>query len=142
MSLVRWNPVFSRMLAQWPEQWDDEVLSWQGAGLGTGLEVYETDTESVVRANVAGVKEEDIDLTFEKGVLLITAEREDEKEDEKRTHYARTSWEYSYKVAVPGMIDHNLDPEAELKDGVLTIRFQKSKASQPKKLKIGAGRPE
>ncbi len=138
MSLIRWSPAFSRMLAQWPDQWDDEMMSWSSPAQGTGLEVYETETEVVVKANVAGVKEDQVDLTFEKGVLLITAENEEESEEDKRVHYARTSWEYSYKVAVPGMLDHNAEPSAELKNGVLTIRFAKSKASQPKKLKISA----
>lgn len=142
MALMRWSPMVSRMLSQWPDQWDDDFFSLSANSLGTGLEVYETEKEVVIKANVAGVKEDQIDLTFEKGVLLITAENEEEKADEQRTHYAKNSWEYSYKVAVPGILDQSAEPQAELVSGVLTVRFAKSKASQPQKLKITAGKGE
>lgn len=141
MSIVRWNPLVSRMLAQWPDQWDEDIFPLS-MPTNNGLEVYETEKEVVVKANVAGVKEDQIDLTFEKGILLITAENEEEKTDEQRTHYSKNSWEYSYKVSVPGLLDHNEEPNAELKGGVLTVRFAKSKASLPKKLKVSSALEE
>jgi HSP20 family molecular chaperone IbpA len=41
-------------------------------------------------------------------------------------------------VAVPGKIDLNKEPTAEVKDGVLTVTFEKSEVSKPKKLKVTA----
>lgn len=52
-------------------------------------------------------------------------------------HYTRSSWSYSYKIAVPGMIDYSLEPKLDLDEGILTTTFKKSKASKPKKLKVG-----
>ncbi len=135
MALVRWNPLFSRLLSDWPEAWGDEMAPLTTSA-GSGLEVYEDETEVVVKANVAGVPEKDIDITFEKGMLKISAQATKEEGDEKRTHYARSSWDYNYTVAVPGMIDLNAEPKAEVADGVVTISFAKSKASLPKKVTV------
>lgn len=133
MAIVRWTPL-SRMLSQWPDYWDEDTMpSISGS---RDLDVYETEDEVVVRANVAGVADNDIDLTFEKGVLLIQAERTEEEEDKKKKHYSKSSWSYSYKVAVPGMIDFSKEPEANIEDGVVTVTFKKSEGAKPKKLAI------
>ena len=134
MSLVRWSPL-SSMLNQWPDLWDDDVFPTNSGG-HNNLDVYETEAEVVVKANVAGVKEEDIDVTFEKGVLWIKASRTQEEGEEDKKHYSKSSWSYSYKVGVPGTIDHAKEPKAEIEDGVVTIVFAKAESSKPKKLQI------
>lgn len=121
------------MLSQWPDLWDDDFFSNAG---GRDLDVYETEDEVVVKANVAGVSEEEIDITFEKGVLWIKADKTEEEEDKKKKHYSKSSWSYSYKVAVPGTIDYNKEPKAEVENGVVTIEFTKAESSKPKKLTV------
>lgn len=138
MSLVRWSPLASSALSRWPSIWDDDELSTFMSQTANNLEVYETDDEVVVKANVAGVPTESVDVTFEKGVLWIKAEQTQESDDKQKKHYSKSSWSYSYKVAVPGQIDHGREPEALVKDGVLTISFKKAEASKPRKLTIKA----
>lgn len=133
MSIVRWNPVLSSMLNRWPDIWDEDMAPMTASN---NLDLFETENEVVVRANVAGVPEENLDMTYEKGVLWIKAEKIEEKDDNKTKHYSRSSWSYSYKVAVPGMLDHTSEPEVTLKDGVVTVRFKKAEASKPKKLSV------
>lgn len=133
-SLMQISPFFSR----WPSFWEDDDFS-SLTKASNNLDVYATQNEVVVRANVAGVDADDIDLTFEKGVLYIQAERREEEGNEDAQHYSRSSWNYSYRVALPEMIDSNKDPEVTMKDGMLTVKFQKSEASKPKKLKVVAG---
>jgi HSP20 family protein len=136
MSLMRMSPLM-RALNRWPTVWeDDDLLDVTTAT--NNLDVYETEDEVVVKANVAGVPVEKVDVTFEKGVLWIKAEREEEKTDEERQHYSRSSWNYSYRVAVPGMIDYNQEPNAEVEDGVITVSFKKAEASKPKRLSVKA----
>ena len=134
---MRWNPILPSMLNRWPDIWDDENVGGLTAA-SNNLDVYETENEVVVKANVAGIPEKDIDVTFEKGVLWIKAEKiETENEEEaKKKHYSRSSWNYSYKVAVPGMLDYNTEPSAKIQDGVVTITFKKAEASKPKKLTV------
>jgi len=104
--------------SRWPTIWDDFDSTWSNTR--GSLDVFETEDEVVVKANVAGVESDDVDLTFEDGVLWIKASKQEEQQDEKKTHYAKSSWSYSYKIAIPGNIDLNKDPTAELKSGVLT----------------------
>lgn len=123
-------------LNRWPSIWDDEDLNTFMSSASNNLDVYETDNEVVVKANVAGVPADKIDVMFEKGVLTITANAAEENSDEKKKHYSKSSWQYSYRVAVPGMLDHTAEPAAEVKDGVITLTFKKAEASKPKKLTV------
>lgn len=138
MALVRWSPL-TRALSQWPEAWDDDFFSLPLLGRAGGLDLYETEKQVVVKANVAGVPEDKIDLTFEKGLLTISASMENEEQQEKdegRTYYARSSRNYSYSVRVPGEVDMAADPAVDLEDGMLTVTFEKSQAAQPRKLAV------
>lgn len=135
MAIVRWSPFSS--FSRWPSIWDDEdfttLLDYHSTN---NLDVYETESEVVVRANVAGVPVDKVDVTFDKGVLWIRAQAQEESEEANKKHYRRAVWQYSYKVAVPGPVDLKKDPSAEVEDGVLTVRFTKEAAAQPRKLAV------
>lgn len=134
MDLIPFNPI--RSLSRWPDFWEDSDLMWRTSPTDN-LDIYETEENVVIKANVAGVKAEDVDITFEDEVLWIEAQREEEDKEDK-THYRKSSWSYSYKVVVPGKIDISNDPQASVEDGVLTVSFEKSEASKPKKVKVQA----
>ncbi|GIK83978.1 MAG: hypothetical protein BroJett025_06000 [Patescibacteria group bacterium] len=121
---------------RWPSIWDDDDFSMLTNAFANNLDLFETDTEVVVKANVAGVTSDDIDVTFEKGVLWIQAQRTEKDEDKQNKYFSKSSWDYSYKVSVPGMLDQNREPEVELEDGVLTVKFHKSAMAEPKKLTV------
>lgn len=124
-------------LSGWPSFWDDESFPVIPAA-ARELDVYEGENEVVVKANVAGVSPDDINVTFEKGVLWIQAKSTKEEEDKKLKYYTKSSWNYSYKVTVPGLIDYNREPNVDLENGVLKVTFAKSEASKPKKLTVKA----
>ncbi len=132
MSIVRYSPL-SAMLSRWPDIWDEDLFDGTGT---SNLNVYETKNEVVVEANVAGVANEDVDITFEKGILWIQAKNKSEEKDEERKYYSRSTFSYSYKVAIPGEIDLAKEPELTTKNGVLRVEFKKSALAAPKKLKI------
>lgn len=124
------------MLSRWPDIWDEDLFGGAGSASTSSLNVYETKNQVVVEANVAGVANEDVDITFEKGILWIQAKNKSEQKDEERKYYSRSSFSYSYKVAIPGEIDLAKEPEVTVKNGVLRVQFQKSALAAPKKLKI------
>ncbi len=133
MAIIPFNPFLP---SQWPSFWDDENSIMPQ--ITNSLDLYETENEVVVRANVAGMDPEDIDITFEKNVLIIKAEKhkEEKKQDKNTKHYAKADWTYSYRVSIPNVIDPTVEPEAEIDKGILTIRFKKSDISKPKKLTV------
>lgn len=137
MAITRWSPL-SRVIAPGADFWDDDFFpALREANVG-GMEVYETEKQVVVKVNVAGVPENDIDITFEKGMLFINAQKAEEETDEKRNYYSRSSQQYSYRIAVPGEIDLNEEPEASVDNGLLTVTFAKSKKAMPRKLQVKA----
>lgn len=136
MSLVRWSPL-SSMISRWPDIWDDdEFTNLPITRASNNLDVYETDSEVVIKANVAGIPNDKIDVTFEKGILWISAKTETKEEDKSKKYYSSSSWDYSYKVAVPGLIDMNQEPSAEIENGVVIVTFKKAEASKPRKLAV------
>lgn len=139
MAIVRWNPFLSP-ISRWSNFWDDEDLSEMTTTATNNLDVYETAEDVIVKANVAGVPAEKIDVTFEKGMLFITAQVDEEQAGEDKKTYSRSSWRYNYRVAVPGMLDQNAEPSAEVEDGVITLKFKKAEQSKPKKLAVKASK--
>lgn len=130
MKLTRWDPFDINPFATWPTIFGED--SWAD---NRGLDVYETDDQVIVKASLAGVKPENADITFDKGVLWIKAvEKQEEKEGKK--YYQRSSRSYSYRVAVPGNVDYKQEPQAEVQDGILTVTFAKSESAKPKKIAI------
>lgn len=130
MAIVRWDPF---KLSRWPDYWDDEDFN---NSLGTSnLDLYETEEEVVVKASIAGVSRDKIDITFEKGILWIRAE-EEEIDKEGKKYYRKASRNYSYKIAIPGDIDMSIDPKAEINDGLITITFTKAEQAKPKKILV------
>lgn len=127
-AIIRWNPML-----RWPNLWDDE--DWGATGVPDNLDVYETTNEVVVKANVAGVDPDKVEITYEKGVLTITATEESEEKEEKK-YYKKASRSYSYRVAVPGNIDLATEPEAKVMHGIVAVTFKKAEEAKPKKIAI------
>lgn len=109
------------------------------SNMPSGVSIAEDDKKVYIEVAVPGIPSKNIDLTFEKGVLRIVAEsKEDVQEGKKYFRHAMRS--FSYQVAVPGEIDLNVEPEAEVKDGVMKVTFSKSPKTQPKKIFIKTGK--
>lgn len=104
-----------------------------------GLSVSEDDKHVFIEAAVPGVDSKDVDITFEKGVLRIVAESKTEEKEGKK-YYRRAMSSFSYQVAVPGEIDANQEPDAEVRSGVVHVTFMKSPKTQPKKIAVKAGK--
>lgn len=130
MAIVRWDP-FAMM--RWPSVWDDE--NWDTGANAGNMDIYETENEVVVQAHVPGVKDDKVEITFEKGVLWIRADETEEETKEKK-YYRKASRSFSYKVAVPGNIDLRQDPKATIENGVVKVAFKKAEEAKPKKIQV------
>ncbi len=105
--------------------------------MGTsGLSVFEDKKHVCVEADLPGLKPEDVEVTFEKGMLLIRGERAEEQKDPDKKYYRKSSHAFSYQVQVPGTIDEKDEPEAIYNNGVMKISFRKSEASHAKKINV------
>jgi len=119
-----------------PDFWDEDEEWLTTPSSQSGLSIYEDEDKVYVEAAVPGIDPKDVDITFQDGYLWIRGETKEETEDKKKKYYRKATQSFSYRVAVPGEIDENKDPEATYKHGVMTIAFTKSPKTQPKKIQV------
>jgi len=100
------------------------------------ISVWEEDKDVVVEMATPGVKAEDVEMTMEKGILLVRANKKEEKADKTKKYYQKSSSSYVYRVSIPGEIDEKQEPKATMKDGMLQVRFKKSERTMPKKINV------
>jgi HSP20 family protein len=90
------------------------------------VNIKETEKEYVITAAIPGVKKEDVKITVEDGVLYITGEHKEEKEEKGKT-YLRQEMSYGSfqrSFVLPAGL-HPEDVKATQKDGMLTVRLPK-----------------
>ena len=103
------------------------------------VDVYETADKLVVKARTAGISKSDLDVSIDNKILTISGVLSGgEEEKTTRWHIQECYWgEFSRSIALPVPVREEPNSvKAELKDGVLTITFEKEKAEAPIKVPI------
>lgn len=119
-----------------PGFWDDSddmPLTAQGP---SGISISEDEQHVYVEVALPGIKPEEIEITFDKGILWVKGEAKEE--ENKRKYYRKATRSFSYRVAVPGDLDGSFEPEATSTNGVMSVKFKKSPKAQPKKITVKA----
>ena len=117
-------------------QGEGAVESWSPA-----LDVLHEDGDVVVRAELPGVKPDDVDITLSRGVLTISGQRKVEQEQQGQGYYVRERRYGTFRRSL--MLPEGIDEskiDARYEDGVLEVRIAGAAAVQePKKIQIQAG---
>ena len=104
------------------------------------VDVEEIGDKMVLRAELPGIKQENIDISFTDGVLTIRGERRFEKEGSERTFHRI---ERSYGTFVRSFtLPRSVDPSgitASYTDGILTVEVPKREEAKPRQIRIGIG---
>ncbi|MFN3483888.1 MAG: Hsp20/alpha crystallin family protein [Planctomycetota bacterium] len=101
------------------------------------LDVRETEDALIVEAELPGLKEKDIEVKVEDGVLFIGAERKQEK-DEKTKDYHRIERYYGRmerRLALPDFVDAE-KAQAAYKDGVLQVTLPRRPGTKPRSVPV------
>lgn len=125
----------SKMLT-FPNLWDEENSWFSLPSTQNGLSIFEDDKNIYVETAVPGVDPKDVEVTFQDGYLWVKAETKTEEKDKTKKVYRQATSSFSYRVAIPGEVDQNKEPEATYKHGVMTITFAKSPKVLPKKIEV------
>ena len=141
-SITRWEPF--RNLASLQEQvnrlfegnlnhdHDQSALTaWSPS-----VDVYETENDLVIKADLPEVAEKDIDVRVENSMLTIRGERKLEKVKEE--NYLRMERSYGFftrSFSLPNTVNTE-QIQAQYNDGVLTVTLPKRAESKPKQVKI------
>ena len=103
------------------------------------VDVYETADKLVVKARTAGISKSDLDVSISDSILTISGVLSGgEDEHTNRWHIQECYWgEFSRTIALPVQVREDEGTvKAELKDGVLTITFEKEKVEAPIKINV------
>ena len=145
MAVVRWDPFRDLNLLQdrMNRLFDDAGRGWRAdepAATTTwspAVDIFETEGEIVVKAELPGMERKDITLHLENNVLSLRGERKFEKEtkDENYHRIERSYGAFSRSFAIPATVDEE-KIRADYKDGVLNIVLPKKEQARPKQIKI------
>lgn len=134
MNLVeRIEEIFGERLGPW---WP--TFGWpEGLLRAPPVDVYEERDQVVLKAELPGMKREEIDIRVAGDVITISGKKEKEERVEKKDyfHFERSAGSFRRSVRLPAEVD--LDKvTAQLKDGVLEIRAPKAEAARARSRKI------
>jgi len=143
MQLTKWDPFremedsfdrFTKSLS-WPRRGRQESMvtgDW-----APRVDIAETDKKFSIKAEIPDVKKEDVKVSVDDGVLTITGERKQEKEEKgKKFHRVERFYgSFTRSFTLPENIDET-KIEASFKDGMLELNIPKIKSSKPKGLEV------
>ena len=153
MALVRWEPV--RELTSLQNEMNrlfNTFFDTPATGQGNGnslrrwippMDLVETEDHFVLKADLPGLTEADVNVEVEDNVLTLSGERNAEHED-KREGYVRVERAFgSFRRSLT--LPEGIDPEAvqaSFDKGVLEVRIPKPEERKPRKITIGGGEPK
>jgi HSP20 family protein len=149
MALIRWEPVrelntlqgemnrlFNTLFDTPPQNGGAAaVRRWIPA-----MDLVETDEEFVLRADLPGLSQEDVNVELEDNVLTVSGERKSEHEERKEGYYRveRASGAFSRSLTLPEGVDASAI-KAGFDKGVLEVRIPKPEERKPRKVAISVG---
>jgi HSP20 family protein len=101
------------------------------------VDIYETENEVVLKADVPGIELKDIEVHVENQTLTVKGERTFEKEENAKGYHRieRSYGTFVRSFAVPPTVDTE-KVAAEYKNGVLAITLPKKEAAKPRQVKV------
>jgi HSP20 family protein len=155
MVLERWRP--RRGLTIWRpfrdlDEWQQQIEDFFGQSMlrpngerywMPHMDVYEKGDNLVVKAELPGMKEEDIDVSVVGDRLTIKGEKKAESEVKDEDYYLseRTYGSFSRSVSLPSSVDSS-KIEANYENGVLQVILPKTTEVKPKKIAVSAKKKE
>lgn len=143
----RWEPLsrLSQLESEFERLFDlrlPRMRGFQQAGGGLGgfvprLDVYEHNGSLIAKAELPGVKKEEVDISIEGGNLVIQGERKQESEVKEENYYRmeRSSGSFYRSLPIPEGIQAD-QVEASFTDGVLEIRMPVPQPAEQKATKV------
>jgi HSP20 family protein len=101
------------------------------------VDILETEDALTVRADLPGVKIEDIDIRVENQTLTISGSRKFEKDETVKGYHRieRSYGEFVRSFAVPSTVDTD-KVAADYKNGVLTVTMPRKESAKPRQVKV------
>ena len=152
MSLVRYqtpNSVTWPSLDRWASLRNDldtllELPFWAGSsrqsqlfgGWAPALDLHQSNDNIVAVVELPGMRKEEIEISLQDGMLIISGERKEETRPENgATRTERYTGKFRRSITLPSPVDVN-KVSATYKDGILTVTLPKAEEAKPKQIQI------
>jgi HSP20 family protein len=144
MTITRWYPIREvaalqnrvNSLLQDIAGTDSETVT--AASFVPAVDVYEDDEKVVLKLEIPGVREEDVDIRVENQTLSVRGERKFDSE-EKQENFHRIERHYGSffrSFSLPTTVDTDA-VAATYNAGILRLELKKKASAQPKQIRIG-----
>jgi HSP20 family protein len=116
---------------------------WSPTGGGNGgawmpvTDIEETEDAWLIEAELPGVNKKDLDVELRDTELIISGEIKEKERKGVLRRQTRKTGQFEYRVTLPGTADQE-HVEANLHDGVLTVRVPKSDTAKPRRIEVKA----
>ena len=136
---LRFDDIFGRPFL--PSIWRRTPM--EERGWAPAIEVFDKEDKFVVKAEVPGIKSEDIDVSVVGDTLTIKGEKKAETEVKEEDYYCceRSYGSFSRSIALPSLVDAN-KIDADYENGVLEVSLPKKPEVKPKKIAVSAKKKE
>ncbi|MEW6247725.1 MAG: Hsp20/alpha crystallin family protein [Nitrospirota bacterium] len=145
-TVARWDPFreleelserLNRVFGRPPVRRDNSKEALTVADWIPAVDISESEGEYLIKAELPGVKKEDIKVTLQEGVLTIQGERKQEKEEKGRKYHRieRSYGTFMRSFTLPDSADDS-KVSAEFKDGLLYLHVPKSEKAKPKAIEV------
>jgi HSP20 family protein len=153
MALIRWEPVRelntiqTEMNRLFNTFFDAPASTHGGSGTSNTLrrwlpamDLVETEGDFVLRADLPGLSDSDVNVELEDNVLTISGERKSDHEERKEGYYrVERAWgSFSRSLTLPEGVDPT-GVKASFDKGVLEVRVPKPEARKPRRVSISVG---
>jgi HSP20 family protein len=119
-----------RWLTEWPVSIGVEMPE---------ADLIEENDKYLVKIALPGWKPEDVEITYEVGMMTIKGEVREEKKEEKQRYHRREIHHTSFVRSLslpPGVLPDKAKAKAEFDKGILTVTLPKAEEAKPKQIKI------
>lgn len=119
-------------LRRWPE-----MKVTEGFELSPSVDIFEEGNELILKADLPGIKKEDLDVNLTEHILTISGEKKKEEKVEREDYYRyeRSHGSFCRRFQVPEGVDAD-KIEAHFESGVLEVRMPKTEEMKKKTKKI------
>lgn len=101
------------------------------------VDLHEEGNQFIIKADIPGVKKENLEVSFTDNVLTIRGERVQAKEEKEKNYYRSERWSGSFERSFEFASEIDAAKvTASFKDGVLELTVPKAESAKPKQVKV------
>ncbi len=131
--------MFDRMVERFFGEWPGPRLTGPARGWTPAVDMIDRPDAIVLRADLPGLEQKDVEVRVDDGTLTIRGERREEQEAREEDFYCAERWTGSFErtISLPAGVDPDRI-QATFRNGVLEVHIPKTQQAQAKKIEVKA----